>query len=174
MRRQDTRAAQTQTADIPHKLDIRTPGELYAAMVAFPLVACCWEADCLIGAHRPESDPVGMCEWQAHWWDACSYNLGYSLTRLLADISVPEVWETGEARRGYPRALETVKTAAIESYIGHNGNYLEALGCLMARLARAAKQVETEHGYPHDLMLHASEEMEHASETERHLRSCLS
>jgi len=164
---------ETRSGGIPHKLDIHTAGELYAAMVAFPLIGCYWEADCLIRAHRPENDPVGMIGWQSHWWDACSYQLGYALTRLLADISRPELWESVHAQRGYPHALEAVKGAAIDSYMAHGGQYLPALGCFMARLAAAAKQIEAEHGYPHELVRAAVAEAEHSSETERHLRGCL-
>lgn len=159
---------------IPHQLDIRTSNELYAAMIAFPLVGCYWEASCLIDSHTSENEPVGMMKWQAHWWDACSYNLGFSLTRLLADISVPELWHSPQAKLGYPEALEEIKTAAIDSYLTHDGNYLLSLECLMARLGQTVKTIEMKHGYPHKLLETAASETSHAAGSERHQRKCLS
>jgi len=158
---------------IPHDYDIRHPGELYAAMVCFPVTACFWEADCLFRSPLEwERPPLDMFTWQAHWWDVCSYNLGYALTCLLADISRPNLWDTEQAQMGFTHALETAKTASINAFICHDGNYLQALGCFMARTSEAARKIEAQHGYPHGLISKAVRAASHRTEMEKHL-SCL-
>lgn len=158
---------------IPHELDIHTPRELHAALVCFPLLGCFWEADCLISAALPGRDPIDMENWQVHWTDVCKYMCGYSFTRLLSDISPPEVWETDLAQTGFPYALKVVTNHAIDAFMHHDGNYLNSLTCFMARLQQTARRIESEYGYPRGLITSASDMSKHFDQVKRHRKKCL-
>lgn len=166
--------AKTNKNEIPHEQDIWTAEQLHAGLATLPMISCYWEADCLMSAHQPDKETPDMISWQAHWWDAIIYNLGYAVTQLLRDISVPNLWNSHFARQGSSHAMDAVKEAAIESFIAHDGHYMYSLGCFMGRIYQDCKTMEMQYGYPRNILAAVAQGASHHEQAQKHLDKCLS
>lgn len=158
----------------PHKLDIQTPDELYAALTVFPLTSCIWEAKCILSTQHIENPPSDLIAWQAYWWDLCNYNLGYGITRIMVDISSPDVWSSIQAEQAGTDSLTLVRAASMDAFEAHYNNFRERVFCFMSRMWQKSSEIEARTGYARGITEQAVKDTGHIADIMRHREQCLS
>ena len=128
-------------------LEIYTPDELYAAMIIFPLAGSAYEAATL-RVNNSVKDPIKPLGWAAYWRDMSSYQQGYSVVRLLQELSDPHsIWKSEQAALGFPQALEHIEDIAHKAYIDHFDSAQAALKYLADSLLNIASDISTQYDY---------------------------